>query len=313
MDIGFDIRTPDVVTDAERLTELVTAGEDLGYDYTTLSDHLVVTGATSKYAHAGSAPAVHGRCHEQLTTIAFLAAKTQRLRFVTSVMVVPYRPAVLAAKMLSTIDVLSGGRLTVGVGTGWVEPEFRALAAPDHAERGRVTDEYVEAMSALWTEPAPSYSGRFVEFSGISVDPPPVQSPRPPIWVGGMSNPARRRAARLGDAWYPMLNDAVRPLDSVGLLRAGIADIRARTEAAGRDPDAVGVAVRVAMYGGGVDPRASDGERRLFSGSDAECAADLATLRDLGIVALDLRFGQHTADEALRAMEAFQRDIVAKV
>jgi len=316
MDIGFDARTPAAVSDPEERIQLVTEGERLGFDYTTISDHLVSpTSVRAKYPYAadGVFPAVaSGGRLEQLTAIAFLAAKTSRLRFVTSVLVVPYRPPVLAAKVMATVDVLSGGRLTVGVGAGWMEDEFEALGAPSFSDRGRVTDEYIEAMKTLWTEPLPAYDGAYASFSDIEFEPKPVQKPHPPLWIGGLSGPAMRRAARTGDAWYPVPNDPARPLDSLERLHAGIAKMRSLAESAGRNPDSVAVAMRVHHHGERLEPKASDGERRLFSGSGAEIAADLRCLRDLGVVAVDFRFAHDTAEKALLEMEAFQRDVVGR-
>ena len=238
MQIGFDARTPETAADPAQLTRLVVEGEQMGFDYTTIFDHLVVQRPLSRVRRRleADASATYGCCHEQLTPIAFLAAKTSRLRFVTAIMVVPYRPPVLAAKMLTTIDVLSGGRVTVGVGTGWIKEEFEALGAPDFAQRGRVTDEYIAAMKALWTEDSATYEGDHVRFTNLGFEPKPVQKPHPPVWVGGMSRPAMRRAARVGDAWYPMLNDPTKPFDSLELLRSGIGGIRSAAEQGGRDP-----------------------------------------------------------------------------
>jgi len=124
----------------------------MGFDYATFSDHVVIPTAIAAeypYSASGEFPSgAIGERHEQLTEIAWLAAKTTRLRLVTSVMVVPHRPAVLTAKILSTIDVLSGGRLTLGIGAGWMREEFEAIDAPDFDARGTVTDEYVRAFGA---------------------------------------------------------------------------------------------------------------------------------------------------------------------
>ena len=136
--------------------------------------------------------------------MAFVAGKTSRLRLVTSVTVVPHRPAVLQAKMLATIDVLSNGRLTFGIGAGWMKEEFQALGVPPFPERGAVTDEYLDAFRELWTKDDPRFEGRHVKFADILFEPKPVQKPHPPIWVGGESGPALRRTARIGDAWYPI-------------------------------------------------------------------------------------------------------------
>src|ERR1700745_3649274 len=146
MQIGFNIPvTPPLGTPAN-MTRLAVEGEAIGYDYACVSDHVVEPKdihSRYPYSDSGEFPkASRGDRHEQLTAIAYLAAKTSRLRFLTSVMVVPHRPAVLTAKIPSTIDVLSAGRLFVGIGAGWLEEEFEAIGAPNFAERGIATDEY---------------------------------------------------------------------------------------------------------------------------------------------------------------------------
>ena len=202
------------------------------------------------------------RRHDQLTAAAFIAAKTSHIRLVLAVLVVPHRPAVLAAKMLATIDVLSGGRLTVGIGAGWLEAEFDAVAMTPFAERGAVTDEYVAAFRALWTETTPRFDGQYVKFDGVLFEPKPVQQPHPPIWVGGESGPSLRRAARLGDAWYPIGSNNRHLLDTLPRYRAGVARLRRFTEEAGRDPAKVGAdlsrqALRRGGAGSGVGWRAA--------------------------------------------------------
>jgi len=153
------------------LARLAAEGEAIGYDYAAISDHIVEPidiHARYPYSESGEFPAgSRGERHEQLTAIAYLAAKTSRLKFLTSVMVVPHRPAVLTAKILATIDVMSGGRLIVGVGAGWLEEEFVAIGAPPFAERGTATDEYLMAFRELWTKDKPRFDGRFVKFSDI--------------------------------------------------------------------------------------------------------------------------------------------------
>jgi probable F420-dependent oxidoreductase len=315
--IGFEVRTPGLVSDPAALLQVLTEGERMGFDYTTLSDHIVSPVSietTYPYNAAGKlSPVAAGGRHELLTAIAFFAAKTSRLRFVTAVMVVPYRPPILTAKILSTIDSLSGGRLTVGVGTGWMKDEFDAIAAPDFRARGDVTDDYIEVMKTLWTDEEPKYEGDHARVSGITFAPKPAQTPHPPLWVGGLSNRAMRRAARLGDAWYPVPTDQARPLDSLPRMREGIARMRAMTAEAGRDPESVTVAVRGHEFGEGLPPTASDGERRLFSGTASEIARDLAAARDLGVTSIDFRFTRQDVGQALEDMATFQRDVVASL
>ena len=202
MQIGFNLPISGPLSSPDSLIRIAQRGEALGYDYLTLTDHVVLPNLqVPGYPYSesggffGEGPE---RRHEQLTAAAFIAAKTTRIRLVLAVMVVPHRPAVLAAKMLSTIDVLSGGRLVVGIGAGWLQAEFDAVVGPPFAARGRVTDEYLSAFRSLWTEEAPRFRGNWVEYDRITFEPKPVQKPHPPIWVGGESGPvaAPRRSVR---------------------------------------------------------------------------------------------------------------------
>ncbi len=133
-----------------------------------------------------------GIMFEQLTVLAYLAARTETIRLLSSVSVLPYREPVLTAKVLATIDVLSDGRLDVGCGAGWMEEEFVALQSPPYARRGAVTNEYIAAFKELWTAREPRFKGDFVSFASIAFEPKPVQRPHPPIWIGGESPPAVR-------------------------------------------------------------------------------------------------------------------------
>jgi probable F420-dependent oxidoreductase len=314
---GFNAPTSGPLSVASELTKIVVGGEAMGFDYATFSDHLVIpTAIEAKYPYtaSGEFPAgSSGGRNEQLTEVAWIAAKTTRLRLVTSVMVVPHRPAVLTAKILSTIDTLSGGRLTLGIGAGWMREEFEAIGAPDFDARGAVTDEYLRAIVELWTNPAPKFEGKHVRFSDIVFEPKPVQKPHPPIWIGGESGPALRRTARIGDAWYPIGTNPQNPLDSLARFKTQVARLRKMTAEAGRDPKAVGLTFRVQTYGENVPPQAGDGEHRLFAGPPAVVAADIRALRDMGVGCLDLNFGGRTADEVLASMQKFKTEILALV
>jgi probable F420-dependent oxidoreductase len=292
-------------------------GEALGYDYLTLSDHVVLPNLkVPGYPYSesgeffGEGPQ---RRHEQLTAAAFIAANTSQIRLVLAVMVVPYRPAVLAAKMLATIDVLSRGRLTIGIGAGWLEAEFAAVAPTPFAARGAVTDEYIRAFRALWTDDAPGYDGDWVKIDEILFEPKPIQRPCPPIWVGGESGPALRRAARLGDAWYPIGSNNRHLLDTLPRYRAGIARLRRFTTEAGRGPEEVALTYRVKRYGEAVPDRASDGGRRLFSGKTDDLVGDFRALRDLGVSAVDIDFERPDAAATMAEMRHFKEAVLARV
>lgn len=240
--------------------------------------------------------------------IAYLAAKTSRLKFLTSVMVAPHRPAVLTAKMLATIDVMSGGRLIVGVGAGWLEEEFAAIGAPPFAERGAATDEYLMAFRELWTKDNPRFDGRFVKFADILFAPKPVQKPCPALWIGGESGPAMRRAARLGDGWYPIGVNPRHRLDTRARYRAAVERLRKLVIDAGRDPASVALAFRVHRHGPSSPTKADNGERFMFSGSNTEIIDDLRAMSELGVKAIDFNFGDLTVD----AMRQFHEEVVAK-
>src|SRR5215469_7038391 len=156
MQFGFSPPVSGPLSTPDNLARITVEGEAIGYDYATISDHVVIPRdieAKYPYSDTGEFPGrARGDRHEQLTAVAFVAGRTSRLRLVTSVTVVPHRPAVLLAKMLATIDVLSKGRLVFGIGAGWMREEFEALGVPPFPERGAVTDEYLNACRELWTK-----------------------------------------------------------------------------------------------------------------------------------------------------------------
>ena len=317
MQIGFNLPNSGPLSAVPTMLEIAAAGEALGFDYLTMTDHIVLPDTKAPgypYSETGEffedGP---GERHEQLLAMAYIAAKTTRIRLVAAVLVVPHRPAVLAAKMLATLDVLSGGRLVVGIGAGWLKAEFEAVVTTPFAERGAVTDEYIDAFRALWTEQKPKFAGRYTNFENIVFEPKPIQKPHPPIWVGGESGPAVRRAARIADAWYPIGTNNQHLLDTLPRLAAGIARLRKAAEAAGRDPAAVGTVYRVKRYGAAVKPLATDGERRLFSGTDADIAGDLRALRDLGVTAVDIDFARPTGAAVIAEMHRFRGAVLEKL
>jgi probable F420-dependent oxidoreductase len=191
--------------------------EQLGYESVWVSDHVVVPHANVGYLGEG--------VFDPLMTLGVAAGATSRVRLGTTVLIVPYRNAVVTAKMVSTLDALSGGRVILGIGVGWMAAESAMLGVP-FADRGAMTDEYLAAMRELWTSPEPSFTGKYTQFRELKFEPKPAQKPHPPIWVGGDSRAALRRAVEVGAAWHPINR-------SPAELRAGMAEIerlcRART------------------------------------------------------------------------------------
>jgi len=317
MQIGFSAPTAGPLASADNLTRLATGAEALGYSHATFSDHVVIpTDVAARYPYSDTgefSTAGNGERNEQLIELAFVAARTSTLRLVTSVMVVPHRPAVLAAKQLATIDVLSGGRVTLGIGAGWMREEFEAIDAPDFDKRGKVTDEYIAAFRELWSKERPKFSGEFVKFGNIIFAPKPAQKGGIPIWVGGESGPALRRTARLGDAWYPIGSNPAFPLDSLARFRAGVEKLHKFTAEAGRDPKSIGLAFRFPKYGAALPDKAGDGERRLFSGTPAAIAGDIKALTAVGVSAIDITFDGTTVATMLEEMKRFAGEVLAKV
>jgi probable F420-dependent oxidoreductase len=184
---------------ADRIIAVAEAAESLGYSTAWVIDHLVLPAKVEGgYAFNPLDPFL-----EPITVLGALALRTSRIKLGTAVLVLPYRHPVYTAKALATVDVLSGGRLVVGVGAGWMEPEFNAFGIP-LTERGSRTNETIDVLKALWTEDVPSYSGHHFQFSNIKFVPQPVQKPRPPILVGGMTPGALQRVVRRADGWIAL-------------------------------------------------------------------------------------------------------------
>ena len=293
------------------------AAERLGFGFISVNDHVIVPrDIASRYPYSETgewAAAAAGECLEQLSTLSFLAARTERVKLLTSVMVVPQRQPVLAAKMLATVDVLSAGRLIVGCGVGWLQKEFEALGAPSYAERGRATDEFLNAFKVLWTAEAPKLEGRHVNFDAIVFAPKPVTKPHPPIWIGGESPQALGRAVRLGDGWYPASNNPQHRLDTAERLAKGVSELARVAERAGRDPKSIDVGFLVLWPVDWAAQTIPGGTRRLLTGRPEDMAADVDALARAGIRHLCLTFQTASLAETLERMQRFAEDVMPLV
>jgi probable F420-dependent oxidoreductase len=189
----------------ERITGLARAAEDLGFDSVWVTDHVAIPDEfTSPYPIPGLShnPDTAAVTYEPVVTLAFVAGATRRIGLGTSALISAQRNPLLTVKQLTTLDVLSGGRLEVGLAAGWLAEEFDALGAP-FAERGAVLDEHIAAFQACWNEDRPSFTGTHVSFPRLRFEPRPVRPGGPPLTIGGFSRAALRRAARL-DGWQPV-------------------------------------------------------------------------------------------------------------
>lgn len=240
MEIGIHLPQIGPLANREGITAFAQLAEKLGFDSLWVSDHVLVPRSlSSKYPYSpdGSFPVPPDLPFlEPLAVLLFAAGVTQRAKLGTTILVIPMRNPIVTAKMLSTLDVVSNGRLICGVGAGWMEEEFQALGVP-FEKRGARTSEYIRLYKALWTEDNPSFLGKYWQIENVGFSPKGVQKPHPPIWVGGHGKPALRRAGRLADAWHAIGLPADR-------VRADYEEVLRHAKEAGRDPDSVGLTMR---------------------------------------------------------------------
>lgn len=313
MDIGLTIPTRGPLATRHGIETIVRRAEELGFDHFSLSDHVIVPRSTqSRYPYSKSgewAGVESGECMEQFTLLSFLAGISTTPRLITAVAVIPYRGAVHTAKIAATIDVLSRGRVVVGVGAGWLREEFEALNIPAFEERGRVTDEYLQAFKSLWTEDVPRFQGAHVQFDNISFLPKPVQKPHPPIWVGGESKPAMRRTVKLGDTWFPIGNNPRHPLDTVARFKDGVARLHEMAEEHGRDPATIGLAFYSGWFQENKAQTLDDGGRHILSGTPAQVADDITGLAEAGVRDLVFNLQRDTLDATLASMQYMAEEV----
>lgn len=311
MRFGFYLPTRGPLANRSDLTAILQTAERVGFASAMVADHVILpTRIESAYPYTVKGNFVsESECFEQLAMMSFVAGRTEKLRIVSSVMIVPYRNPVFNAKALATIDALSGGRLTVGIGVGWLAEEFKVLGAADFKHRGAVTDEYVDIFRKLWTGKPIAYSGRFYNFDEVVCDPKPIQAGGPPIWIGGHSMPALRRVARLGDGWHPVGATAASPLPPEE-MREKLGHIERMMQAEGRDFSKLQVSYKAPVYDGGIPPKGE--ARRLFSGGADAALEDIATFQKLGVHEIVFDFRAQTLNECLDRMQRFGNDIIKR-
>ena len=273
---------------AEGVEAAAATAERLGWHSAMTTDHVLVP---------RDAAALYGDVLEALATIAYLAARTERLRLGVSIVVVPMRNAVVLAKELATIDLLSRGRLIAGVGIGWNEGEFANLGLAERFhERGAYLAEAIRLWRHLWSGSQEPFEGRFFTFRDFVFGPLPAQPGGPPIWIGARSEPAVRRAGRLADVYQ----SSATPPDAYAQR---IPILRAAAEAAGRPMPGLSARVVVRFD----QPPGPSGY--TVSGDDEAVAAELRRFLALGVEHLLVAFGEVTPERVVAAMERFDREV----
>jgi probable F420-dependent oxidoreductase len=250
MQFGFALPGRGPLATPEALTKLAQKVDALRYSSVFVTDHVVIpTSYSSTYPYAASGRFTGDWTNgylEPMAMMGVLVGLTSRVKIGTSVLVVPYRNPVVTAKMLATLDVMSGGRMILGAGVGWMKEEFETLQAPPFAERGKVTDEYLRLMRDMWTKEPAQFTGAHYRLPSVSAMPKPRQKGGIPIWIGGHTDVALRRTGEMADAWHPI---AMRP--PAMLLPEEYAEkvkvIHGWARKAGRDPRAITLSVRVPL------------------------------------------------------------------
>jgi len=303
MKIGVFLPVSGRAASRKTLMQAAQQAEALGYDSVWAADRLVMPwkiDTTYPYSKEATFIVPPDRpFFDTLTCLAFLAGCTETIQLGMSVMVLPYRHPLHWAKIATTIDQLSTGRLIMGVGVGWMEEEFAAMNAP-FKERGKVSDEQLNLLKQLWTEEHISFQGNYYRVNDIAFSPKPYQKPRVPIWVGGEGEYAQRRAGRYGDAWFPYFVKT-----TPERLAAGFENVRAAAKKAERNPDTVELACCLPIeITTSAEPQITD----YLKGSIEQVTDRLKQFIDIGVIHIGLQFMIPHYPERQEQIERFGKE-----
>ena len=315
--VGLSIGGPDY--DPGDILAVARSADMLGYDVVSAGERLImprVIESRYPYGQTGEIPGVGTLQNtlEVLSVMSFVAGQTTRVHLLPSVIVLPYRNPLLAAKILSTIDVLSNGRLIVGCGVGWSQDEAETLMVPTPFDRrGAVSDEYIRAFKELWTSEDPRVHGEFLEVSDVEFAPKPMQTPHPPFWIGGESPAAIRRAATLGDGWLPIASNPTYPLETAEQFTDAVSRLRRRLEDEGRDPHDFSIRFGTVPWSGGGTNASSLPDREPFTGHSEQIAEDIRAHETLGVTHMGVEARGDTTTEKLEGLESFAAQVMPLV
>ena len=279
----------------EGIIETACKAEALGFDAVLVNDHIIVDGATRSASWRNT--------YDPLMVLSYVAARTTRIRLGTSVLIMPYRNPIAAAKMIATLDQMSGGRVIAGVGTGWNEAEFDALGVPFH-QRGARTTEYLRLWKACWAPGETTFHGRFFSFDNMHINPKPLQQPHPPIWVGGSSRAALRRAAAFAQVWQPTPMPLADLTKNQAYLRGACAKIGRQ------DVPTTRMSFRV-NFSEITGSTTAGAERPMGQGKPTQVIEDMRQYRqEAGLEAFQINFnGCQNLEQLLASMELFMQEV----
>jgi probable F420-dependent oxidoreductase len=286
MHFGFALPGRGPLARPDVLIKLAERADQLRYSSLFVTDHVVIPvtyESTYPYSPTGKAAGDWKQGYlEPLALMSFLAGATSRLMLGTSVLVIPYRNPVVTAKMLATLDVMSGGRVILGIGVGWLREEFEALHSPPFEQRGRVTDEYVRLMRECWTREPVEFDGAYYRMAAVSMRPKPAQKGGIPIWSGGHTDVALRRAGELSDGWHPIGHRAPAALFPAEYAEK-VAVIHGWARKAGRNVSDITLSLRAPLELTPKRAKPSGGDRVPFRGTAAEVIADIREYQAVGV------------------------------
>jgi probable F420-dependent oxidoreductase len=310
LEVGLDVGIYGRLATRDHILEVAELAESAGVESLWVADHVIFPKSFASpypYSPTGTFPVdmTQEPLLEPMATMGVLVGATQRVKIGTAVLVMPYRNPVLLARMLITLDILSGGRTVLGAGVGWLAEEFAALEARPFAARGRVTDEWIEIVKRLCRGGEVTFRGEHYHLDAVVSNPGSVQRPHPPILIGGISNAALRRAARLGDGWLSTGLSLERLGERLGMLQK-------LCEAQGRRMTDLSLGHKL-FINIGQARKGADGSRDAGTGSPAEIVDDLRRLVDLGYSRLIVRYRGSAAEEQRRQLRILMADILPKV
>ena len=286
--LGFEATT-------EGIVETSCKAEELGFDAIMVNDHVIVDGSPRSNAWRNT--------YDPLMVLSYVAARTDRIRLGTSVLIMPYRNPVVTAKMISTLDQMSRGRAIAGVGAGWSESEYDALGVP-FRERGARTTEYLRLWQACWAPGETTFHGSFFSFDKMHVNPKPLQQPHPPIWIGGSSHASLRRAAAFAQVWQPTPTPLVDLISKQAYLR------EACTKIGREDVPSTRMSFRV-NFSHITGSSALEAERPVGQGTPEQVAEDInGYRREAGLNAFQINFnGCYSLRQLLASMDLFVQEV----
>jgi probable F420-dependent oxidoreductase len=305
MTVRFSCRCPNAdylgfEATPEAIVATAVKAEELGFDAVFVNDHIIVDSSPRSAAWTNT--------YDPFVSLSFIAANTTRIGLGVSMLIVPYRNPITTAKMLATLDRMSNGRLIAGVGVGWNEAEFKALGVP-FRERGARTTEYLRIWQACWAPGKVSFDGRFFSFSDMHVSPKPSRQPHPPIWVGGLSDAALRRAAAFAEVWQPTPTPLTELIERQTYLRSACDRIGRR------EPPETRMSFRVEFSAITGNALPAGAERPVGRGTVAEIAADLMRYRqEAGVGAFQINFhGNRDLGQLIESMDCFVQEVKPRV